>query len=73
LSPNETLKSVRKELVDYFESGTLLARVVVPKSKSIRVFHGPDSSTLLASEDMLRGDGVLKRFAIRVGAVFEGI
>jgi len=74
LSETNTPAEMGQKLREYFESGTRLAWVVDPVSRSVAVYHAPDSPVQTALEsDVLGGEMVLPGFTLAVAALFHGV
>ena len=65
---------MRLKLAEYFQSGTRLAWLVDPATRSVAVYTSPDQPARLASEpDQLDGGAVLPGFAIVVAEIFRNV
>ncbi len=72
LSKSNTKAEIARKLREYFSSGTRLAWIVDPKTKSIRVHTAPTESTRLdlASGGVLDGGDVLPGFRLLLADLF---
>ena len=71
LSESNTAEEINQKLREYFESGTRLAWIVDPATKSVSVYHGPAEPTRVLSEaDHLDGENVLPGFSMPVANAF---
>jgi Uma2 family endonuclease len=74
LSVTNTLKEIRRKLVEYFQSGTRLAWIIHPKSRCIEVFTTAQTpAATLELNDTLDGGNVLPGFSLAVAEVFAGV
>jgi Uma2 family endonuclease len=72
LSKSNTKKEIARKLDEYFASGTRLAWIVDPKSKTIRGHTSPTESTRLEGEAVLDGGNVLPGFRLPLADLFPG-
>ncbi|CAN5842973.1 Uma2 family endonuclease [soil metagenome] len=72
LSKGNTKGEMARKLREYFESGTRLVWMVDPKSKTVRVYHGPTPkpSAVLTEDQTLDGGDVLPGFSVLVRDLF---
>ncbi len=72
LSKSNTKAEIARKLREYFASGTRLAWIVDPKTKSVRVHTSPTDSTRLdlASRGVLDGGDVLPGFRLPLADLF---
>jgi Uma2 family endonuclease len=72
LSNSNTKAEIARKLREYFASGTRLAWIVDPKTKSVRVHTAPTGSTRLdlATRGVLDGGDVLPGFRLPLADVF---
>ncbi len=66
LSPNDTFESLHEKLVEYFESGCLLAWVVNPQDQTVHVYHAAEPSKMLRRGDVIEGEEILPGFSLAV-------
>ena len=66
LSPRDTFESLREKLVEYFESGCLLAWVVNPQDQTVHVYHAAEPSKMLRRGDVIEGEEILPGFSLAV-------
>ena len=72
LSKSNTKAEIARKLREYFASGTRLAWIVDPKTKSVRVHTSPTGSTRLdlATRGVLDGGDVLPGFRLPLADLF---
>jgi Uma2 family endonuclease len=72
LSRSNTKKEIARKLGEYFASGTRLAWIVDPKTRSVRVHTSPADSTRLDAESggVLDGGDVLLGFRLALADLF---
>jgi Uma2 family endonuclease len=74
LSESNTADEMRQKLAEYFQSGTRLAWLVDPATRTVAVYTSPDSPASTASErDSLDGGAILPGLAIRVADIFLNV
>lgn len=74
LSESNTAGEMRQKLAEYFQSGTRLAWLVDPGTRSVSVYTTPDSSPSVVSEaGSLDGGVVLPGLTIRVADMFLNV
>jgi Uma2 family endonuclease len=74
LSHSNTAREIQQKLKEYFESGTRLAWIIDPPSRTVAIHHGPGSPTrVISANDILDGDAVLPGFAVKVTDLFRSI
>jgi len=73
LSEGNTAAEIKQKLVEYFESGTRLAWVIDPVSRTIAVYLQPGVARLYQESESLTGEPVLAGLAFAVAEVFEGV
>ena len=73
LSETNTKAEIRQKLKEYFESGTRLAWIVDPRSRTIAVYEGPteDPARVLTERDSLDGGSVLPGFTLAIIELFS--
>jgi Uma2 family endonuclease len=70
LSKSNTKKEIARKLDEYFASGTRLAWIVDPKTKTVRVHTSPAQSTRLERDAVLDGGDVLPGFRLTLAELF---
>ena len=70
MSPEDRWQDVRDKLVDYFSIDVERVWVVEPQNRKVLVFRSSSDFEGYGEEDILRGEGILSDFAIRVADVF---
>jgi len=74
LSEGNTAEEMRQKLSEYFQSGTRLAWLVDPASRSVSVYDGPTApSTVLAETESLDGGAVLPGLSVRIADIFLNV
>ncbi|HWP40765.1 MAG TPA: Uma2 family endonuclease, partial [Tepidisphaeraceae bacterium] len=74
LSQSNTNEEIQQKLRYYFESGTRLAWVIDPATRSVDVYHAPCSPTqVLHESDQLCGEQVVPGFAMAVAGLFRNV
>jgi Uma2 family endonuclease len=74
LSESNTRLEMEQKLNEYFRSGTRLAWIVDPQSRTVEVYHAPDRSIrVLRETDQLEGEHVLPGFAVPVSDLFQNV
>jgi Uma2 family endonuclease len=71
LSPNNTRKEIERKRREYFAAGTKLVWIVDPDARTVAVFTGPDTHTLLTAADTLDGGTVLPGFTLPLADLFN--
>ncbi|HTL58818.1 MAG TPA: Uma2 family endonuclease [Candidatus Limnocylindrales bacterium] len=71
LSPNNTRTEINARLKDFFSSGTKIAWIINPTTKSVEVCHSPDKKIPLDSEGSLDGEHLLPGFRYPIAALFK--
>jgi Uma2 family endonuclease len=72
LSKSNTKKEIARKLDEYFASGTRLAWIVDPKTKTVRVHTSPTQSTRHEGDAVLDGGDVLPGFRLPRADLFAG-
>jgi Uma2 family endonuclease len=74
LSESNTPAEIEQKLREYFQSGTRLAWIVDPPTRTIAVYHSPTGPTrILAETDLVDGEEVVPGFTLRVGDLFRNL
>lgn len=72
LSEGNTTEEMTQKLLEYFESGTVLAWVIDPKTRTVSVYHRPGQPTqVLEVDGTLNGEQVLPGFTMPVAELFR--
>jgi Uma2 family endonuclease len=66
LSKGNTPREMARKLDEYFRAGIRLVWYVDPKRRTVRVYTGPDSSTVLREHQTLDGGDVLPGFSLSI-------
>lgn len=72
LSESNTRVEIRQKLKEYFESGTRLAWIVDPPTKTVAVYEAPteEPARTLREHESLDGGTVLPGFALAIAEIF---
>jgi Uma2 family endonuclease len=70
LSSDNTEREMKSKLDEYFRAGVRLVWYVNPLSKSVDVFHGPETMHRLTGDDILDGGAVLPGFTLPLQELF---
>jgi Uma2 family endonuclease len=70
LSPDDSLRILKKKINQYFTDGTRMAWVVHPRKRCITVYHAPTSADILTTSDVLDGEHVVPGFALKISQIF---
>ena len=71
LSPDDSLKVLKKKIFQYFRDGTRLAWVVHPRKRCVTVYHAPTSADVLSVHDSLDGEHVVPGFTLKISHIFR--
>jgi Uma2 family endonuclease len=71
LSPNNTRAEIDERLKDFFSSGTQLAWVINPKTKSVEVCRALTKRKLIGSGGFLEGEDLLPGFRYAISDLFK--
>lgn len=71
MSPDDRWQAMRDKLADYFSIGVERVWVVEPQTRKVLVFSSTTDVDELDEDDVLRGEGALEGFAMRVGDLFD--
>jgi Uma2 family endonuclease len=72
LSPSNTAREIDQKLREYFESGTRLAWVIDPRSRTIAIYLSPDKPARTLSEsEVIDGGDVLPGFSVAIAEFFK--
>ena len=71
LSPDDSLRRTERKIADYFNHGTTLAWLVLPRLRQVRVYRSAEEYTTLVGPDAkLSGDPLLPGFTYPLGKLF---
>jgi Uma2 family endonuclease len=70
LSPSNTRAEMERKRQDYFTAGVRLVWQVDPDARTVSVYTGVDTVTVLTTRDVLDGGHVLPGFALPLHALF---
>jgi Uma2 family endonuclease len=72
LSPTNTKSEIKQKLKEYFESGTRLAWIIDPATRSIAIYEcaSDEPAQVLHESDQLDGGNVLPGFAMSIAELF---
>lgn len=74
LSETNTRLEMDQKLSEYFRSGTRLAWIVDPRTRTVEVYHTPDQPIrVLRATDQLEGEHVLPGFAVPINDLFQNV
>ncbi len=71
LSPDDSLRILKKKILQYFTEGTRLAWVVHPRKRCVTVYHAPTSADILTVDDALDGEHVVPGFSLKIAHLFR--
>jgi Uma2 family endonuclease len=71
LKPSNTRQEMARKRDHYFTAGVRLVWEVNPKTRSVKVYTGPDQFMKLGEEDILEGGEVLPGFALPLRELFS--
>jgi Uma2 family endonuclease len=70
LSPEDSLRVLKKKIQQYFTDGTRMAWVVHPRKRCVTVYHAPSSADVLTANDVLDGEHVVPGFTLKISQIF---
>jgi Uma2 family endonuclease len=74
LSESNTKAEIDQKLREYFQSGTRLAWIIDPPTRSVAVYRAAgEPARVLKESEALDGEGVLPGFTLAVAALFENV
>jgi Uma2 family endonuclease len=74
LSEGNTKEEIDQKFKELFQSGTRLAWVIDPLTRTVAVYHGPGAPAMILTEaDVLEGNAVLAGFTMPVAALFSNV
>ena len=71
LSPNNTRAEIQERLRDFFASGTKLAWIIDPESKSAEICYSLEKRRLLGPNGELNGEEVVPGFRFKIAELFK--
>ena len=71
LSPSNTWDEIRTKIREYFAAGVTWVWIVEPDHRVVLVYSSPTRFVELLEGDILKGEGILKGFEVRVSTFFE--
>ena len=71
ISKKNTKAEMARKLRDYFEAGVELVWYVDPPTRSVRVYHSPETCVTLTDADTLDGENVLPGFQLSIREWFD--
>jgi Uma2 family endonuclease len=74
LSEGNTRLEIAQKLSEYFRSGTRLAWIIDPPTRTVEVYHTPDKPARTLNEtDELEGEQVLPGFTVSISFLFQNV
>ena len=74
LSEGNTIEEIAQKLREYFQSGTRLAWIIDPSTRTVAVYHAPGAPTRTLNEaDQLDGEQVVPGFSLPVANLFRSL
>jgi Uma2 family endonuclease len=74
LSESNTKDEIDQKLQEYFQSGTRLAWIIDPPTRTVAVYHRPGEPTrVLAESETMDGEHVLPGFALPIAELFVNV
>lgn len=70
VSPGESRKRVETKVQDWLSGGARAVWVVDPKTRTVKVYHGPSASAVLKETDELTGGDLVPGFRCSVAEIF---
>jgi len=71
IPPEDRWQDVRQKIEECFEIGVDSVWIVEPENTAVHVYQSATDFARLGNDDVLKGDGTLAGFALRVGDLFE--
>lgn len=71
LSEGNTPEEMSRKLAEYFDTGVRVVWYFDPRRKTVQIFTGPETATLLTERDTLTGGDVLPGFTLSIKAFYE--
>jgi Uma2 family endonuclease len=72
VSPGDRWQEVQQKLEEYFEAGVGQVWMVAPDSREVLIYDSAEQIRRLTEEDVLKGEGILEGFELRIGDLFVG-
>lgn len=73
LSPGNTDREIARKLEEYFSSGTTLAWIISPESRTASIYSTPTNFVVIDAEGWIEGGEVLPGFAVRLGELLDRV
>lgn len=73
VSPNDSASDLNEKIEDFLAAGVPLIWVPYPETRSVYVYRGDGTGTLLRAGDALEGEAILPGFRCEAAKLFEGI
>jgi Uma2 family endonuclease len=74
LSESNTAREMEQKLAEYFQSGTMLAWIIDPPTRTASIYHSSGKPARILHEmDLLDGENVLPGLSIPIADLFQGI
>jgi Uma2 family endonuclease len=74
LSESNTAAEMNLKLIEYFQSGTRLAWIVDPQTRTVAIYHQPGEPTRVVDDQAsLDGEDVLAGLSFPVAEIFHGV
>jgi Uma2 family endonuclease len=70
VSPSDLAEEVEGKRIDYLRAGTRLVWIIFPEARTIHVFRGDGSASVLTETDEITGGDVLPGFSCKVSQFF---
>lgn len=70
ISPSDNMKKVEQKIQRWLSADARLVWTVDPKTRTIKVYEGPNAATVLAEADELTGGDVVPGFRLPVAEIF---
>lgn len=72
ISPHDRWQEIRDKIVDYFSIGVEQVWIIEPASRTVLIHRSPTDMEELSEVEVLKGEGVLAGFEIKVADLFAG-
>jgi len=74
LSEGNTPGEIQQKLIEYFQSGTRLAWIIDPPTRTVAIYHRPGEPTRILEENaVLEGEMVLPGLSIQITELFRNV
>lgn len=74
LSEGNTEEEINQKFQELFQSGTRLAWVIDPASRTVGIYHGPGAPAMILTEaEKLDGNSVVPGFSMPIAALFRNV